>query len=325
MQFVIHSYNSAHESSNKLNMKEYLEQVLTNDLGKIEAEMCESYDWDVDEYYKEIRIREERNDLEVINMLHTIDNAIKKAVSGEKPVVTFKISPELTKPVTLTLYKWIMLSNAYIKHKDIHYTVENSSSVMLKRKQDLVNRFNIPINQRKSYAITLQSAYFTYYTNDEEFERKAKEMVSLNKVLNTLLSAGAMIPEFEQDPFELSKEGIEVFYDTMINEYVKLPDRDESQKEDDNDSEYDNEYIHNDEQDNNEQDNNEDRNIAILYANIENNKSEDEKNKKKINEESSKIEEKNDKLEEGTHIDGINDKKEKIEETGTNENEINSN
>ncbi len=66
---------------------------------------------------------------EIIRKLVAIENLMKKAAAGEKPVVNFKIAPELTKRVTLLLYKWILLSHIYLYYRGVQDAVKEKGNI----------------------------------------------------------------------------------------------------------------------------------------------------------------------------------------------------
>ena len=216
---------------------------LEAEMQKIEAKTCEKHGWSMNEYYADIECKEKAKDPELLRLLNIIDTLINKASVGEKPVVSFEMAPELTKEVTMQLYKWIMLSNAYVEYE----SVKGISKIMdnVQRKEDLVRRFNVTIKENENYAITLQRAFFTYRTHDEEFEVKVKEISNLKKILNSILSVHnesneVVIPEFEKDPFEMGKEEMEALYDKMIKAYVDVSEK-ESEEESKSEQEDENE------------------------------------------------------------------------------------
>ena len=136
---------------------------------QVEKAVCSRNDWGLEEYYTEVKRREDAEDpycfvfrkednliyREITNALAKIDELMKKASVGEKPVVQFKMAPELTKPVTLILYKWILLSHIYLYHQAFQEKLktqpEESTESIQEILQDVLVRKETEKIQRRYY------------------------------------------------------------------------------------------------------------------------------------------------------------------------------
>lgn len=228
MSPVLYYYKLAREG--KGIPKAEIRRALEQDMQKVEAQTCAQYDWQIEEYYAEIARRERANDPELKALLATIEELVKKAIDGEKPVVNFEIPAGLSKEVTLNILRWTMLADIYVEHKHAQNSIINTGET--RRKEDLLRRFNLAMRTGESYTITLQRAYFTYRTNDEEFDTKAREIVNLKLILETLISRGIAIKEFVKDPFEMGKKEMEELYDKVIEKYMNVRGDESWYKED---------------------------------------------------------------------------------------------
>jgi hypothetical protein len=57
----------------------------------------------------------------VIQRLEVIEQTISKIVQGEKPLITFSLSPEFTPQNTLLAYSWILLCTPNFIFRDIQF------------------------------------------------------------------------------------------------------------------------------------------------------------------------------------------------------------
>lgn len=58
------------------------------------------------------------------------------AIAGQTPTITFQFPPELTKEETLTLYKWITLSDFYLLYRDISKGGEEEDLEMVRMERE---------------------------------------------------------------------------------------------------------------------------------------------------------------------------------------------
>ena len=65
----------------------------------------------------------------MISRIELLEGLIQKVVSGEKPNVTFKFDPKLTKELTLSLYKWILCSHLYLHHRELQKYLETNGDI----------------------------------------------------------------------------------------------------------------------------------------------------------------------------------------------------
>ena len=190
---------------------------LKGDIERIEEEICKENNWKLSEYFEEINRRVELNDQEIITILQTTNNLINKASSGKKIVVNFEVSPELTKENTLLIYKWTILFNNYWKYINVHGI--NPRSICSSSNDVLLKQFKITTLPHENFSLALQRAYYTYCTNDKEFDNKAKEIINLKKTLDYLINTSIEIPEYSKDPFEMTETELNKLYNDLCKTY----------------------------------------------------------------------------------------------------------
>jgi len=72
----------------------------------------------------------------------------------------------------------------------------------------------------EDYKNTIQKAYYTYRSTDDEFDRQVKEMLALHGELQQKVYSPVKVPELERDPFELTMEEFEALYDNIARNYT---------------------------------------------------------------------------------------------------------
>ena len=68
----------------------------------------------------------------------------------------------------------------------------------------------------------MQKAFYTYRSTDEEFDKKIQGVLFLNSLLQQLIYSKVKITEFENDPFAMSLEEFENFYNTTAEKYENI-------------------------------------------------------------------------------------------------------
>ena len=66
---------------------------------------------------------------EVIKRIRNLEELIDRVLTGQNPSITFKFNPSLTKPLTLSLYKWVLLSHLYLHHRAIQKFLETHEDI----------------------------------------------------------------------------------------------------------------------------------------------------------------------------------------------------
>jgi hypothetical protein len=86
--------------------------------------------------------------------LDTVERLSNYVVAGQAPKITFQFPPELTKTVTLTLYKWISLSGFYLLYKDILGAKEGDDPETMRNertKKEAIRKYYLIANIVNSY------------------------------------------------------------------------------------------------------------------------------------------------------------------------------
>lgn len=88
-------------------------------------------------------------------------------------------------------------------------------------------RFNVGTQGTESRTLTLRKAFFTYATNDRDFEASAKQLQDLDKALSKWVHTNEGVPELAQDPFELEENELELLYDSLYFRFTESVWREE--------------------------------------------------------------------------------------------------
>ena len=232
MDIVMNFHKLSHESQGKQNKR--LGRELQSIMKNIEEKVCARTGWQLEEYYKEIVRRENNKDPEIINMLKKVEDLIESIVDMRKPQITFRLPPELDKETTTILYKWLMLIRTYARYSNIKLSMQYKDKPKekfieeLKRKEkerheheeQLVKRFKVGVMPSEDYKLTMKRAYFTYLTNDYEFEREMERVGILEEALVQCVYADTEIEEFNEDPYELTQAEAISLCDSLYTKYV---------------------------------------------------------------------------------------------------------
>jgi len=181
-------------------------------------------------------------------MLEIETELFTRAINGKMPKITFDFSHKLTEEVTLKLYKWITLSDIYEDLRILKSRNNNTKDIRTLREIEatrkkyllalyyrklLLNRFNIHTFPNEDYKLTIDRAYFTYFTNNPEFEKKVKELQNFIEILKKKVNNKEKIPEFGKDLLELEENELEDLYNWLHFKYIGPPSfsKEEKKKE----------------------------------------------------------------------------------------------
>ena len=92
---------------------------IENKIAAIEEKVCEQNGWNMDDYNEQIDLGRSANNEEIIRRVNTLENIATTLLAGEKLIVQFTFDPILTKELTITLYRWILISHLYILYQEI--------------------------------------------------------------------------------------------------------------------------------------------------------------------------------------------------------------
>eukprot|EP00831_Metopus_contortus_P070761 TRINITY_DN6472_c0_g1_i4.p1 TRINITY_DN6472_c0_g1~~TRINITY_DN6472_c0_g1_i4.p1 ORF type:complete len:120 (+),score=22.41 TRINITY_DN6472_c0_g1_i4:183-542(+) len=99
--------------------------------------------WD----FKEIEQAEEKKDQEILYRLNMIGIITDQMKNGNKITVRFKLAPQLTKALTLSLYKQILISQIYLHYTEIQNYIKKNANIQMDQIASLVaGIFNIAEN-----------------------------------------------------------------------------------------------------------------------------------------------------------------------------------
>eukprot|EP00826_Nyctotherus_ovalis_P064234 TRINITY_DN9418_c0_g2_i2.p2 TRINITY_DN9418_c0_g2~~TRINITY_DN9418_c0_g2_i2.p2 ORF type:complete len:206 (+),score=51.50 TRINITY_DN9418_c0_g2_i2:700-1317(+) len=82
-------------------------------------------------------------------------------------------------------------------------------------RNEILKRINIQVSQINDYKYELLKAFWTYRGEDEEFEMRVMESQRLCTLISSVMKELATIPSFDKDPFEMSLEEFNPFYEEL--------------------------------------------------------------------------------------------------------------
>eukprot|EP01022_Parablepharisma_sp_SALTPOND_P032437 TRINITY_DN844_c0_g1_i3.p1 TRINITY_DN844_c0_g1~~TRINITY_DN844_c0_g1_i3.p1 ORF type:complete len:499 (+),score=101.15 TRINITY_DN844_c0_g1_i3:167-1663(+) len=231
----------------KKRVMEQLKLDIKEVVSSVEKAVCKRKGWNVEEYIQEVKALEDENDAEVIKRIDTLDGLIEKVLAGKELSIVFSFDRKLNKSLTLSLYKWILCSYLYLHHRGIHNYLEiheditsdeltklteNLEPENVKRRYSffllqwyrnaLVKKVGVKKQPGEDYWITIQKAFYTYKSRDEEFKSQVTKVLELHSILQKLVYSKVRIPEFEKDPYDMELEEVEKFYEEMMNKYENM-------------------------------------------------------------------------------------------------------
>eukprot|EP00831_Metopus_contortus_P070760 TRINITY_DN6472_c0_g1_i1.p2 TRINITY_DN6472_c0_g1~~TRINITY_DN6472_c0_g1_i1.p2 ORF type:complete len:233 (+),score=34.39 TRINITY_DN6472_c0_g1_i1:183-881(+) len=200
--------------------------------------------WD----FKEIEQAEEKKDQEILYRLNMIGIITDQMKNGNKITVRFKLAPQLTKALTLSLYKQILISQIYLHYTEIQNYIKKNANIQMDQiaslvagledrvteiRNELLERSHVEKAPTEDFRYVLQKAFYTHRTNDQEFEECATKMLVLYSTLQKMVYSQVIIPEFKVNPRSMTLEEFELFYSFLEAKYSEKPKANEIEDEDD--------------------------------------------------------------------------------------------
>ena len=133
-------------------MQKKLQREMEEEFYEIEKEICQQYNWDINEYRDQIEQRRNSKEVKIINRLSILTNIFHSIIQAKKPQITFTFNPILTKELTFILYKWTLCSYLYLFYQELH----NALSIGRELNEDLIvgiNRLVNPIKEQRKYCL----------------------------------------------------------------------------------------------------------------------------------------------------------------------------
>jgi len=123
--------------------------VVRKALLRTENAVCKRFHINLQEYYDELKFKEELNDKyyipfkgrHVVKRTKLLNSIIEKAAHGIQPTIRFRIPKELTKEKVLNAYKLIMSSHAHIQYKAIKNLNSKVTQGQLQAIQSQIDEF----------------------------------------------------------------------------------------------------------------------------------------------------------------------------------------
>jgi len=173
------------------------------------------------------KYRESKNDNSVV------EKRIEGTLRGNVTRELFTCDPLFTKHLTINVYRWIALSDAYVNYKGIIGCAEKMQDreyfaelIKASIPDKLVRRSIIlkkAIKNKSNYFSNinaLKKAYCKYRLEDKEFDKDANMLIRLNNELNNIIYEKQEINEFFNDPFYLRLEDIKDYCLNLQSKYI---------------------------------------------------------------------------------------------------------
>lgn len=95
----------------------------------LERDICLLRGIDIEKYYEDVTFYDTGEDKDVKSRLDTLGKTIEIALKGEPIQVNFEVVPELTKEMTLKLYKLLLTSHLHLHYMTVQkYLKENPNA-----------------------------------------------------------------------------------------------------------------------------------------------------------------------------------------------------
>ena len=117
-----------------------LSEKLHNNLLELEQDVCSLRGIDIEKYYEDVTYYDTTGDKEVKARLDVLGKLIETALKGDKIVVDFEISPELTKEATLRLYKLVLTSHLHLHNMSIQKCLKENPKATPEDLQEVVDK-----------------------------------------------------------------------------------------------------------------------------------------------------------------------------------------
>lgn len=210
-------------------------EKLQQGLLEAEHEVCLLRGIDIEKYYEDVGYFDNNEDKDVKLRLDKLGKYIENAQKGEPIQVECEVAPELTKEMTLNLYKLLLTSHLHLHYVEVQKylkdhpkaTAEEISSVIedneeqkITRRNELLTKYKISKKEDQDYRVVLNSAYYSYTTHDQEFKKRMDNILKLNSSLMKMIKDKEIIPELKLDPATMVPALFEQFYNRLELKYI---------------------------------------------------------------------------------------------------------
>ena len=117
---------------------EDLSEKLHNVLLELEHDICALHEINIEKYYEDVTFYDTTGDKDVKSRLDRLGKLIEVALVGDKIQVQFPIVPELTKEVTLNLYKLILTSHLHLHYDSVQKFLKDNPKASIEELQAAV-------------------------------------------------------------------------------------------------------------------------------------------------------------------------------------------
>jgi hypothetical protein len=181
----------------------------------------------------------------IAQRLKSVKEIQAAVLRGDKPEVEFQVAPELSKDLTLKLYKWILIAHLYLYYMTIQTFIattedgdlaeipallnalepkkaERRYSRLLRNRNELLRRLHVTRKPGEDYRIVLQKAYYTYRTKDKLFGDNITTWIQNYAKLQELVYSRTVIPEFTKDPQDMSESEVAALQALIFEKYCNV-------------------------------------------------------------------------------------------------------
>lgn len=115
----------------------------------IEIKVCGSNGWNYNKYKEKAYLETIHGNSEIIKRSNLLEEIVKQLLHGEIPVVNLEFDPKLTKEVTLSLFKRIMMSYLYLYYQKTRKLTEKGESITNEQMLSIISSVEIEKNKKR--------------------------------------------------------------------------------------------------------------------------------------------------------------------------------
>lgn len=177
-------------------------------------------------------------DKDISKQADTMDRLLKDIQKGEKPTYILNCNSKYNKALTIKIYRWIALADIYADYREVLKNLAepgiitkeqfeelkkaNTAKKLDRRAAILEKKIKAEGYGHNDYFNLVKKPCCKYRLEDKNFNDSVKQVQKLCDKLQELICKKLAIPEFENDPYDLSSEEIPYFYDDMYSKYMNI-------------------------------------------------------------------------------------------------------
>lgn len=177
-------------------------------------------------------------DKDISKQANVMDILLKDIQEGEKPREVLSCNPKCTKKLTINIYRWIALIDIYVDYREVLKNLAGTGVINKKQFEELkkantakkLDKRAVVLERKikaegygqNDYFNLVKKPYCKYRLEDKNFNDDAKELQKLCDKLQEFICNKLAIPEFKNDPCNLSFEEVPKFYSEMYSKYINI-------------------------------------------------------------------------------------------------------